>query len=91
MPEMHLRQCRFTYSTCRPFTKNKNRIQMLKGTGDSRYIYQSELNKSYSQDNMIYEYFKDLTRRTTVDKVLLIKHLMFLKIPKIMYINVDLL
>ena len=23
MPEMHLRQPRFTYSACRPFTKNK--------------------------------------------------------------------
>ena len=23
MPEMHLRQPRFTYSTCGPFTKNK--------------------------------------------------------------------
>ena len=27
MPEMHLRQPQFTYSACRPFTKNKERIQ----------------------------------------------------------------
>ena len=27
MPEMHLRQSGFTYSACRPFTKNKERIQ----------------------------------------------------------------
>ena len=26
MPEMHLRQPGFTYSACRPFTKNKERI-----------------------------------------------------------------
>ena len=26
-PEMHLRQPRFTYSACRSFTKNKDRIQ----------------------------------------------------------------
>ena len=45
MPEMHLRQLRFTYSTCGPFTKNKERIQKLKETGDSRYIYQNELDK----------------------------------------------
>ena len=39
MPEMHLRQARFTYSACGPFTKNKERIQKFKETGDSRYIY----------------------------------------------------
>ena len=27
MPEMHLKQPEFTYSTCGPFTKNKERIQ----------------------------------------------------------------
>ena len=27
---MHLRQPRFTYSACVPFTKNKERIQKLK-------------------------------------------------------------
>ena len=27
MPEMHLRQPRFTYSACETFTKNKYRIQ----------------------------------------------------------------
>ena len=30
MPEMHLTQPGFTYSACRPFTKNKERIQNLK-------------------------------------------------------------
>ena len=39
MPEMHLRQARFTYSACGPFAKNKERIQKFKETGDSRYIY----------------------------------------------------
>ena len=37
MAEMHLRQPGFTYSPCRTFTKNKERIQKLKRTGDSRY------------------------------------------------------
>ena len=27
MPEMHLRQPRFAYSACGPFTKNKEKIQ----------------------------------------------------------------
>ena len=30
MSEMQLRQPRFTYSACEPFTKNKERIQKLK-------------------------------------------------------------
>ena len=34
MPEMHLRQLGFTYSACGPFTKNKQRIQRFKETGD---------------------------------------------------------
>ena len=43
MSEMHLRQPRFTDSTCGPFTKNKERIQKFKYTGDAKYIYQNEL------------------------------------------------
>ena len=46
MPEMHLKQLGFTYSACGPFTKNKERIQKFKETGDSRYIYKNELHKA---------------------------------------------
>ena len=35
MPEMHLKQPGFTYSACVPFTKNKERIQKFKKTGDT--------------------------------------------------------
>ena len=38
MPEMHLKQPGFTYSTCGPFTKNEERIQKFKETGDINYI-----------------------------------------------------
>ena len=38
IPEIHLRQPGFTYRACGPFTKNKERIQKLKKTGNSRYI-----------------------------------------------------
>ena len=34
MPEMDLRQSGFTYSACASFTKNKERIQKFKETGD---------------------------------------------------------
>ena len=70
MPEMHLRQPGFTYSACCPITKNKERIKKFKETGDSRYIYQNELDKSCFQHDMAYEDFKDLNRRTFADKVL---------------------
>ena len=46
MPEMHLKQPGFTYSVCGPFTKNKERINIIKETGDSRYIYQNKLDKA---------------------------------------------
>ena len=70
MPEMHLRQPGFTYSACGPFPKNKERIQKFKETGDSRYIYQNELDKAYFQHEMAYGNFKDLTSRTAFDKIL---------------------
>ena len=43
MPEMHLKQPGFTYSTCGPFTKNKQRIQKFKETGDTNFIYKINL------------------------------------------------
>ena len=70
MPEMHLRKPGFTYSACEPFTKNKERIQRLKETGDTGYIYKNELDKACFQHGMAYGYFKNLAKRTAVDKVL---------------------
>ena len=65
---MHLRQPGFTYSVCRPFTKNKERIQKFKITGDSRYIYQNEIDKACFQHVMAHGDFKKLPRRTASDK-----------------------
>ena len=70
MPELHLRQPRFTHSACGPFTKNKERIKKFKQTGDSRYIYKKELDKACFQHDMAYGDFKDLAKRTAADKVL---------------------
>ena len=70
MREMHLRQPGFTYSACGPFTKNKERIQKFRQTGDSRYIYKNELNKACFQHDMAYGGFKDSKKRTAADKVL---------------------
>ena len=70
MLETHLRQPGFTYSACGPFTKNKEKIKKFKETGDSRYIYQNELDKACFQHDMAYGDFKDLAKRTASDKVL---------------------
>ena len=60
----------FTYSACRPFTKNKERIQKFKETGDTDYISKNELDKACFQHGMAYGDIKDLARRTASDKVL---------------------
>ena len=82
MPEMHLKQPGFTYSACGPFTKNKERIQKLKETGDTSYIYKNELDKTCFQHDMAYVNFKDLERRTASDKVLRDKAFNIAKKPK---------
>ena len=82
MPEMHLKQVRFTYSACGPFTKNKERIQKFKETGDTSYIYKNELDKACFQHDMAYGDFKDLKRRTASDKILRDKAFNIAKNPK---------
>ena len=91
LPEKHLRQPEFTYIACRLFTKNKERIQKLKQTGDSRYIYENHLDKACFQHDMTYGDFTDLTRRTASNKIIIIKHVILLKIQNITDINVELL
>ena len=70
MSEMHLKQPGFTYSACGPFTKNKERIQKFKETGDANYIYKNELDKTCFQCDKAYGDFKDLARRAASDKLL---------------------
>ena len=82
IPEMHLKQPRFTYSACGQCTKNKERIQKFKETGDTSYIYKNELDKLCFQHDMTYEDFKDIARRTASDKVLSDKAFNIAKIPK---------
>ena len=82
MPEMHLKQPGFTYSARGPFTKNKERIQKFKETGDTSYIYKNELDKAYFQHDMAYGDFKDIAIRTASDKVLRDKAFNIAKNPK---------
>ena len=82
MPEMHLRQPGVTYSACGSFTKNTERIQHFRETGDSQYICQNELDKACFQHDIGYGDFKDLTRRTAYDKILHDKAFNIAKNPK---------
>ena len=66
MPEMNLRQPRFVYSACGPFTRHKERMKEFKRTGDTRYIYRNELDKACFQHNSAYADHKDLINRTEV-------------------------
>ena len=76
MPEMHLKQpdslnkSVFTYSACGPFTKNKERIEKFKQTGNKNFVYRNELDKACFQHDMAYGKSKDLIKRTQSDKVL---------------------
>ena len=72
MPEMHLKQPDFTYSTYGPFTKNKERIQKFKETeaDDTNYIYKNDLDKACFQHYMAYGKYKDLNKRTQSHRVL---------------------
>ena len=73
---MHLRQPAFTYK------KNRESTRKFKETGDSRYIYQNELDKVCFQHDVAYGDFKDLTRRNTPDKIKRDKAFNFAKKPK---------
>ena len=82
MPEMHLKQPGFTYNACGPFTKDKERIQKFKETGDTSYVYKNELDKACFQHEMAYGDFKYLARRTASDKILRDKSFNIAKNPK---------
>ena len=82
MPEIHLRQPQFTYSDCGPFTKHEQRIQKFKETGDTNYVYKSELDKACFVHDAAYSDSKNLTEKTVADKMLKNKAFDIAKDPK---------
>ena len=62
-PEMHLRQPRFVYSACGPFTRHKERIKEFKRTGDTRLLYRNELDKACFKHDAAYTKYKDVENR----------------------------
>ena len=63
-------------------SKNKERIQKFKETGDTNYIYENELDKSCFQHSMAYGDFKDLARRKGSHNILRDKAFTIAKNPK---------
>ena len=70
MPEMHLRQPRFVYSACDPFTRHKERIKEFKRTGDTRLLYRNELDKGCFKHDAAYAKYKDVENRLISDQKL---------------------
>ena len=62
MPEMHLKQPGFTYSACGPFIKNKERIEKFMQTGNTDFIYKSQLDKACFQHDLAYDKSKELNQ-----------------------------
>ena len=56
---MHLKQPGFTYSSCDPFTKKKERIEKFMKTRNSNFIYKIYLDKACFQHDMAYGKSKD--------------------------------
>ena len=90
MSGMHLEQPGFTYSVCGLFTKSKEGKQKFKETGDSRYIYQNELDEKCFPQDMAYGDSKIYLEEQHLIKYYVIKELMLLVIQNIMGISVDL-
>ena len=82
MPEMHLKQPRFTYSACGPFTKNNERIQKFMQTINTNFIYKKDLDNACFQHGMAYGKHKDLTKTKKLDKVLRDKAFQIASNPK---------
>ena len=80
--EMHLKQLGFIYSVSGSFSKNKERIERFKQTGNKDFIYKNELDKACFQHDMAYGKSKDLVKRCQPDKALRDKAVKIASDPK---------
>ena len=76
MPETNSKQAWCTCSVCAIVTKNKEGIEKLKTLGDSRYIFQNNLNKAFFQDDLVFGKFKYLYLHLLI-RYYIPKHLIF--------------
>ena len=60
---MYLRQPRFVYSACGPFTGHKERIKEFERTGNFSLLYKNELDKACFKHDAAYAKYKDVENR----------------------------
>ena len=70
VPELRLKQPRFTYSGCGAFTKDRERIQKFRETGNLKHLRRNELDKALFAHDAAYSHNKDLAKRTISNKIL---------------------
>ena len=69
MPELHLKQPRFTYSACAPFTKHIKRIQKFRKTSCLKYLYRNELDKACFGHDTAYSDSTNVPKGNILDKI----------------------
>ena len=70
LPDLHLKQPGCIYSACQLFTKYRKRIQKFRETGNLRYLYRNELDKTCFAYDAAHSDSEDLAKRTISDKIL---------------------
>ena len=60
MPGFYSKQPGFTYSTCGSFIKHCERIENFMETGNLKYLYRNELEKTSFAHDAVYSDSKDL-------------------------------
>ena len=70
MPELNLKQPRFTCSACGPSSKYCVRIQKFKETWNLKHLYRNQLDKAWFANDAAHSESKDLAKRTISDKIL---------------------
>ena len=59
MPELHLKQPRFTYNACGPITTHRERIQTFREIGNLKHLYRNESDKACSKRTISDKVLKD--------------------------------
>ena len=70
IPELHLKESRFAYNACGPFTKYHKRIQKFRETGYLKHLYRNGLDKACFSHDAEYTDSKDLAKRFISEKIL---------------------
>ena len=70
MLELHLNEPGFTYSSCRPLTEHREKVQRFRETDNLKYLYRNKLDKACFAYDAGYSDSKDVAKRTISDKIL---------------------